>query len=103
MRPNCRLCQSFNIVFDEKAYDERLYARAAARYIGSNHTELLLTGDDVRRSLPEALAAYDQPSMDGLNTYFVSKAVRDAGMIVALSGVVEMNCSEDTTGTPRLF
>ena len=32
------------------------------------------------------LASMDQPSMDGLNTYIVSRAVRDAGLTVALSG-----------------
>src|SRR6185295_9441835 len=37
--------------------------------------------------LPQAIGALDQPSMDGINTYFVSSAVRQAGLKVALSGL----------------
>jgi asparagine synthase (glutamine-hydrolysing) len=79
--------KTFSIVFNEATYDERQWSRLAARYIGTDHTELLLTGEEVRRQLPVALEAFDQPSIDGLNTYFVSKAVREAGLTVALSGV----------------
>lgn len=79
--------KTFSVVFDEKQYDERYYAQLAARHIGTAHTELLLRGEDVRQSLPAALAAFDQPSMDGLNTYFVSKVTREAGLTVALSGL----------------
>ena len=35
----------------------------------------------------DALNAFDQPSMDGINTFFVSRAVRQAGLKVALSGL----------------
>jgi asparagine synthase (glutamine-hydrolysing) len=35
----------------------------------------------------QALAGYDQPSIDGLNTYFISQATRQAGIKVALSGL----------------
>jgi asparagine synthase (glutamine-hydrolysing) len=37
--------------------------------------------------LDEAIASFDQPSMDGINTYFVSWAARKAGLKVALSGL----------------
>ncbi len=37
--------------------------------------------------LPDALEAMDQPTMDGINTYVVSKAVKEAGVTVALSGL----------------
>jgi asparagine synthase (glutamine-hydrolysing) len=79
--------KTFSVVFDEKRYDERRYAQHAANHIGTEHTELLLRGEEVRQQLPAALAAFDQPGMDGLNTYFVSKITREAGLTVALSGV----------------
>ncbi|MCS6882525.1 MAG: asparagine synthase (glutamine-hydrolyzing) [Oscillochloridaceae bacterium] len=79
--------RTFSVIFDEKEYDERAYARIAARHIGAEHHELLLRGDEVRRALPEVLAAFDQPSIDGVNTYFVSKVTREAGLTVALSGL----------------
>ena len=37
--------------------------------------------------LDEAVSGFDQPSMDGINTYFVSWAARQAGLKVALSGL----------------
>jgi asparagine synthase (glutamine-hydrolysing) len=79
--------KTLSIVFDEAKYDERKYSRLAAEYIGTDHTELELSGEVVRNHLPQALAAYDQPSVDGLNTYFVSKVAKEAGLTVALSGV----------------
>ncbi|MEX0929744.1 MAG: asparagine synthase (glutamine-hydrolyzing) [Balneolales bacterium] len=79
--------KTFSIVFDEKSHDERTYSRMAAKHIGSSHTELNLRGEDVRDMLEKSLYAFDQPSMDGLNTYFVSKITKEAGLTVALSGV----------------
>jgi asparagine synthase (glutamine-hydrolysing) len=79
--------KTFSVVFNEKLYDERHYAQLASQHIGTQHTELLLSGEEVRQSLQAALVAFDQPSTDGLNTYFVSKATREAGLTVALSGV----------------
>lgn len=79
--------KSFSLVFDEAAYDEREYSRLAAAHIGTDHTEIKVTGAQVRGALPHAMSSFDQPSVDGLNTYFVSKAVREAGLTVALSGV----------------
>lgn len=79
--------KTFCVVFDEAAYDERAFAQAAADRLGTQHTELHLSEQTVLGSLNAALAAFDQPSMDGLNTYFVSRVTREAGLTVALSGV----------------
>jgi asparagine synthase (glutamine-hydrolysing) len=78
--------KTFSIVFDEAKYDERKYSRHAAEYIGTDHTEIELSGETVRNHLSQALAAYDQPCIDGLNTYFISKVTKEAGLTVALSG-----------------
>jgi asparagine synthase (glutamine-hydrolysing) len=79
--------KTFSIVFDVPEFDERRYASAVAACNGTEHVELELTGAMARAHLESALAAFDQPSMDGLNTWFVSKLVKDAGLTVALSGV----------------
>jgi len=79
--------RTFSVVFNEEAYDERHWSQLAARKIGTEHTELTLTAEEVCHDLPRALECFDQPSLDGLNTYFISKAVREAGLTVALSGV----------------
>ncbi|MBI2795321.1 MAG: asparagine synthase (glutamine-hydrolyzing) [Gemmatimonadetes bacterium] len=77
---------TLSVVFDEPTHDESRWSRAVAATLGTAHTELRLTGDDVRRDLAAALAAYDQPSLDGLNTWFVARLAREAGLTVALSG-----------------
>ncbi len=48
---------------------------------------MTLSDPEMVARLDEAVAAFDQPSMDGINTYFVSWAARQAGLKVALSGL----------------
>jgi asparagine synthase (glutamine-hydrolysing) len=47
----------------------------------------MLSGDEMLARLDEAVSALDLPSMDGINTYFVSRSARAAGLKVALSGL----------------
>jgi asparagine synthase (glutamine-hydrolysing) len=63
-----------------------LAAEVAARY-GTNHQSKFLSKHDFTESLDDLLLAMDQPSIDGVNTYFVSKVAKESGMKVALSGV----------------
>jgi len=77
---------TFTIGFDSAAHDESAYAEQVARAIGSRHTRCLLREEDFVEQLPEAFQAIDQPTFDGINTYFVSRAARAAGMTVALAG-----------------
>ncbi len=79
--------RTFAIAFDDPAFDESGWAAAVAAHVGATHHEVRVTEDAFRRWLPDAVAAYDQPSFDGLNTYFVSRAAREAGLTVALSGL----------------
>lgn len=78
---------TFCIGFEEDAYNESHYAREIASQIGSNHSELIMRGEDVRSHWEDALSAYNQPSYDGLNTYFISKLLTESGLKVALSGL----------------
>ena len=78
---------TFSIVFEDPKYDEREYARLAAKKNRTSHTELLMTGNMIKKSLKAMINAYDQPSMDGMNSWCVSKLVKDNGITVALSGV----------------
>jgi len=77
---------TFTIGFDEAGLDESQYAARVATAIGSRHTNVTLREEDFLRQLPDALTAIDQPTFDALNTYFVSRAAREAGMTVALAG-----------------
>jgi asparagine synthase (glutamine-hydrolysing) len=79
--------RSFTLSFPGTAYDEAPLARKVAVRCGTKHTEVPLDGHAVLRRIDEAVAALDQPSMDGTNTYFVSWAAREVGLKVALSGL----------------
>ncbi len=75
------------VAFREREFDEAEVARRTAKRFGTQHQELTLSGDDMLTRLGEAVNAFDQPSMDGINSYFVSWAARQAGLKVALSGL----------------
>ena len=57
-------------------------SRMRRELVGFNPTE-----QEFRDDLPRILAHMDQPSIDGVNTWFVSKAAREQGLKVALSGL----------------
>jgi asparagine synthase (glutamine-hydrolysing) len=63
-----------------------LAARVAERY-GARHTVRSVGQAEFVADLPSILAAMDQPSIDGVNTWFVAKAAREAGLKVAISGL----------------
>lgn len=77
---------TFTVGFDVAGYDESRYAERVADAIKSHHTTIVLTERDFDEQLGDAFKAIDQPTFDGINTYFVSRAARDAGMTVALAG-----------------
>lgn len=79
--------QTFSVVFDETDLSEEQYSRVVARQFQTDHCEIRLSEEQLLEMLPEALAALDQPTMDGVNTFVVAKAVRNAGVKVALSGL----------------
>ena len=79
--------QSFTLTFPGTRFDEAELARLAAKRFKTRHKEVPLSGEAVLARLDEALSALDQPTMDGINTYFVSWAARQVGLKVALSGL----------------
>jgi asparagine synthase (glutamine-hydrolysing) len=88
MREAGHVPHTFSVGFSaERAYDETHHARRIARRFHAEHTEILLAEDNLMAQVPQALTAMDQPTGDGVNTYVVSRAVRAAGITVALSGL----------------
>lgn len=78
---------TFNISFSEKEYDESAYAEIIAKKFNTQHTKIQLSPATMLDELEQALSAMDTPSGDGVNSYVVSKAIKNAGIKVALSGV----------------
>lgn len=79
--------KSFSVTFAEKKFTEATHARSVAERFGTEHREIPLSEEGLLEMLPGALRAIDQPTMDGINTFVVSKSVREAGITVALSGL----------------
>src|SRR4029077_20313927 len=71
----------------EQRFSEAKISRETAKHFKTRHEEILLTPDQLVAQLDDAVSALDQPTMDGLNTYFVSRAAHQAGLKVALSGL----------------
>jgi asparagine synthase (glutamine-hydrolysing) len=81
--------QTMTLRFEEyrgRVNDEAPLAAAIAKQYGVRHEIRDLTLAEFRNELPRIFAAMDQPSVDGLNSYFISKAARDLGLKVAMSG-----------------
>lgn len=79
--------RTFSVGYGDEgvSIDETDVAARSAAFFGTEHTRVLVTGADVRDRMTEVAAALDQPSVDGVNSYFVSSAA--AGSVkVAISG-----------------
>ncbi len=79
--------KTFNVYFDEAEFSESKYAEMVAAKFKTDHHAIQLKADDFLNEIPAGLNAMDHPSVDGLNTYIVSKYTRNAGITVALSGL----------------
>ncbi len=78
--------RTFVLGFDEGEFDESPHAAEVARLLGTRHQAVRLSQQEFADQLDHALASSDQPTFDGVNTWFVSRAARAAGVTVALAG-----------------
>jgi asparagine synthase (glutamine-hydrolysing) len=78
---------TFTVTFDEERYSEARFAAEVARRYGCDHHEAHLPASEAMASIGGAVSALDQPTIDGVNTFFVSRAARAAGLSVTLSGL----------------
>jgi asparagine synthase (glutamine-hydrolysing) len=77
---------TFTLAFEEQELNEGPIARRVADLIGTRHHEVVLTEGEFVQGLEAALESIDQPTFDGINAYYMSRAIRSAGFTVALSG-----------------
>ena len=75
------------VAFAEQEFSELPYAQQIARDLPHHHEVVTLTAEQLREQLPAALAAMDQPTVDGINTYVISRVGASLGLKVLLSGV----------------
>lgn len=67
--------------------DEVILAEDVAGQIGAIHKTIWMGRNDFESGIESFLASMDQPSVDGVNSYFVAKAASEAGLKVVLSGM----------------
>jgi asparagine synthase (glutamine-hydrolysing) len=79
--------RTVTLSFDVAELDEAALAAEAAQLYGTEHQVVKVGVEDARARIPDAVRCLDQPSVDGINTYFVSEAAVRAGLKVAVSGV----------------
>jgi asparagine synthase (glutamine-hydrolysing) len=79
--------KTFTIGFEDKRYDESNYAKEVANHLGTSHTELILSQDDVINVIPNLSKIYSEPFADSsqIPTLLVSKLAKSE-VSVALSG-----------------
>jgi asparagine synthase (glutamine-hydrolysing) len=77
---------ALTIGFEEKSFDESEASRRTANLLGIPHDVLMLSACEIRDSLDHAIWAMDEPTVDGLNAYWICRTAARAGFKVALTG-----------------
>lgn len=77
----------YTVSFTEKSYDEIEYARHLASEFKLNHHELIVDQEYYMKNLQSGMESLDHPSVDGLNTFIITKKMRENGITVILSGL----------------
>lgn len=82
-----RPVRTFTVGFDHPEHDESVHARGVAAHLGTDHTELRVTGTDALRLVPQLPEIFDEPLADPsqIPTYLISRLARES-VTVALSG-----------------
>jgi len=78
---------TLSIYFQEDEFSEKEYQDLLLKKIHCERNQHLLTESEFHDNLPKIFSAMDQPSCDGINTWFISKYAKEAGLKAVLSGI----------------
>jgi asparagine synthase (glutamine-hydrolysing) len=79
--------KTISVTFPGFVHDEAEYSNIAAQVFATDHFEYRLQEREIIDGLDKIIEVMDQPTIDGINTYFVSKAAKAFGLKVVLSGL----------------
>lgn len=79
--------RSLSVIFDEPGYSEKKYQQMVLEKLNNKHQFYKVDKSIFIKSLPDILNALDQPSIDAVNTYFISQCAKDEGLKAVLSGL----------------
>ncbi|MGN6267206.1 MAG: asparagine synthase (glutamine-hydrolyzing) [Ginsengibacter sp.] len=78
---------TLSLHFDESDFSEKKYQDYLLQKMNCRSNQHLLKEQEFSRFLPKILEDMDQPSCDGINTWFISKYARENGLKAVLSGI----------------
>ncbi|MBS1627440.1 MAG: asparagine synthase (glutamine-hydrolyzing) [Bacteroidetes bacterium] len=78
---------TLSIIFDNEKFSEKQYQNIIIQKTKAQHKSFLVTENEFRQSIPDIIKAMDQPSNDGINSYFICKYARQYGLTAVLSGL----------------
>ncbi|HYO21960.1 MAG TPA: asparagine synthetase B family protein, partial [Flavisolibacter sp.] len=78
---------TLSIYFDEELYSEKQYQDLVSSKLTGNHRAFCLREEEFTQCFPAIIDAMDMPSNDGINTWFISKYAKEAGLKAVLSGL----------------
>ena len=78
---------TLSIIFDEEEYSELPYQRIIANRYKTEHMEIKVSERDFYHEMGNLFEAMDQPTIDGINTFFVARAAKQSGLKAVLSGL----------------
>jgi len=73
--------------FEGTDNDESPLAEVVAKHYGTKHHTRQISSKDFKSNFDKIIASMDQPTIDGINTFFVSQVTAESGLKVCLSGV----------------
>ena len=91
---------TLSIVFNEKDFSEDKYQQLIINKTNAKHQSFLVTKNIFSQQLGDAMEAMDQPTLDGINTYFISMYAKEYGLKAVLSG---LGADELFGGYPSFF
>ncbi|MEO9145242.1 MAG: asparagine synthase (glutamine-hydrolyzing) [Ginsengibacter sp.] len=78
---------TLSLYFEEDEFSEKKYQDLLLQKMFCERNQHLLKEEEFHENLPQILRAMDQPSCDGINTWFISKCAKENGLKAVLSGL----------------